>query len=105
MIRLIRNAALSILAMSFIAQASAANWEEGTHYQVLDTPVRTASESGIEVAEVFWYGCPHCYTFKPLVESWAEDLPENSCGPRPLLGTPCQGLLRAGSHGRTGQGS
>jgi len=77
MIRLIRNAALSILAMSFIAQASAANWEEGTHYQVLDTPVRTASESGIEVAEVFWYGCPHCYTFKPLVESWAEDLPED----------------------------
>jgi thiol:disulfide interchange protein DsbA len=40
MIRLIRNAALSILAMSFIAQASAANWEEETHYQVLDTPVK-----------------------------------------------------------------
>ena len=77
MIRLIRNAALSILAMSFIAQASAANWEEGTHYQVLDPPVRTASDSGVEVAEVFWYGCPHCYTFKPLVESWAEDLPED----------------------------
>ena len=77
MIRLIRNAALSILAMSFIAQASAASWEEGTHYQVLDTPVRTASDSGVEVAEVFWYGCPHCYTFKPLVESWAEDLPED----------------------------
>ena len=77
MIRLIRNAALSILAMSFIAQASAASWEEGTHYQVLDPPVRTASDSGVEVAEVFWYGCPHCYTFKPLVESWAEDLPED----------------------------
>jgi len=39
--------------------------------------VRTASDSGVEVAEVFWYGCPHCYTFKPLVESWAEDLPED----------------------------
>jgi thiol:disulfide interchange protein DsbA len=77
MIRIIRTTALSILAMSFIVQASAANWKEGTHYQVLDTPVRTASESGIEVAEVFWYGCPHCYTFKPLVESWAEDLPED----------------------------
>lgn len=77
MIRIIRTAALSILAMSFMAQASAASWEEGKHYQVLDTPVRTASESGIEVAEVFWYGCPHCYTFKPLVESWAEDLPED----------------------------
>lgn len=77
MIRIIRTAALSILAMLFMAQASAANWQEGKHYQELDTPVRTATESGIEVAEVFWYGCPHCYTFKPLVESWAEDLPED----------------------------
>ncbi|MDL0431068.1 thiol:disulfide interchange protein DsbA/DsbL [Marinobacter sp. TBZ242] len=76
MIGIIRNAALSILAMSFMVQASAATWEEGKHYQVLDTPVRTASESGVEVAEVFWYGCPHCYTFKPLIENWVENAPE-----------------------------
>ena len=44
MIRLIRNAALSILAMSFIAQASAANWEEGTPYQVLETGTRRVAE-------------------------------------------------------------
>lgn len=73
MIGIIRNALLSILAVSFMAQATAATFEEGKHYQELDTPVRTASDSGIEVAEVFWYGCPHCYTFKPLIESWAED--------------------------------
>lgn len=73
---IIRNAALSILAMSFVVQASAATWEEGKHYQELDSPVRTASNDGIEVAEVFWYGCPHCYTFKPLIENWVENSPE-----------------------------
>ena len=77
MIGIIRTAALSILAMSFVAHAGAADWEEGKHYQELDSKVRTASDSGIEVAEVFWYGCPHCYTFKPLIESWAEDRPDD----------------------------
>ncbi|MDI9244116.1 thiol:disulfide interchange protein DsbA/DsbL [Marinobacter sp. CHS3-4] len=60
----------------FVAQAHAQSFEEGRHYVALDTPVRTATESGVEVAEVFWYGCPHCYSFKPLIESWAEDIPD-----------------------------
>ena len=31
----------------------------------------------IEVAEVFWYGCPHCYTFDPYLEDWRQNLPED----------------------------
>ena len=68
-----------ILARSVLAlagQASAADWQEGTHYKKLDTPVRTDTGDKIEVAEVFWYGCPHCYSFKPLVESWAAEAPK-----------------------------
>jgi len=26
---------------------------------------------------VFWYGCPHCYAFEPLLEAWTEKLPED----------------------------
>src|SRR5690606_40980048 len=52
------------------------SWVENTHYRTLDNPVRTASDEGVEVAEVFWYGCPHCYTFKPLIESWADQAPD-----------------------------
>ncbi|MFT5134035.1 MAG: thiol:disulfide interchange protein DsbA [Gammaproteobacteria bacterium] len=26
----------------------------------------------IEVLEVFWYGCPHCYEFEPHVTKWLE---------------------------------
>jgi thiol:disulfide interchange protein DsbA len=48
---------------------------EGTHYEVLETPVRTADPNKVEVAEVFWYGCPHCYAFEPLLESWKKNLP------------------------------
>jgi thiol:disulfide interchange protein DsbA len=61
------------LAVAFAAPASAAEWEEGTHYEKLETPVQTDSDGKIEVAEVFWYGCPHCYRFKPLVEAWEKN--------------------------------
>lgn len=42
----------------------------GTHYEVLATPVRTADPGKIEVAEFFWYGCPHCYHFEPSITAW-----------------------------------
>lgn len=64
-------------AFAFGAPASAETWVEGTHYQKLDTPVQTDSDGKIEVAEVFWYGCPHCYHFKPYVEAWEKTLPED----------------------------
>lgn len=64
------------MAVGAVAQAQSQSWIDGTHYRTLDNPVRTASDDGIEVAEVFWYGCPHCYTFKPLIESWTDQAPD-----------------------------
>ena len=63
----------TLMALSQVVHAQ--SYQEGRHFVVLDTPVRTASDSGIEVAEVFWYGCPHCYAFKPLIEKWAKTIP------------------------------
>ena len=31
----------------------------------------------IEVLEVFWYGCPHCYEFEPYVEKWLQSKAED----------------------------
>jgi protein dithiol oxidoreductase (disulfide-forming) len=56
------------------AFAQPALYVQGTHYDVLATPVRTADPNKIEVAEVFWYGCPHCYAFEPLIDSWKKNL-------------------------------
>ncbi|MCG7198219.1 thiol:disulfide interchange protein DsbA/DsbL [Marinobacter pelagius] len=76
MIRSLGMAAFLAMAVAVTGTASAQSWEEGVHYRKLETPVRTASESGVEVAEVFWYGCPHCYNFKPLAEAWEADAPD-----------------------------
>ena len=77
MIRTLGTAAFLAIAFAVGAPATADTWEEGTHYQKLDTPVRTDSNGKVEVAEVFWYGCPHCYNFKPVVEAWEEGLAED----------------------------
>ena len=47
---------------------------EGRHYNALAQPLPTAAGK-IEVVEFFWYGCPHCYAFEPLIEPWAKQLP------------------------------
>lgn len=77
MIRTLGTVVVFAFAVAFGAIAQAQPWEDGKHYRTLDNPVRNASDSGIEVAEVFWYGCPHCFTFKPLVESWASQAPDD----------------------------
>lgn len=32
----------------------------------------------IEVIEFFWYGCPHCYSLEPLLETWLNKLPPDA---------------------------
>ena len=42
------------------------------------TPAQpTQSGNKIEVLEVFWYGCPHCYDFEPFINEWLENKPED----------------------------
>lgn len=59
------------------ALAQPALFIEGTHYETIKEPVRTADPNKIEVTEVFWYGCPHCYAFEPLLDSWVAKLPSD----------------------------
>ena len=61
------------------AQA-APQWKftEGQHFTKLTTAQGTSSAPDvIEVAEVFWYGCPHCYNFEPYIDRWTPSLPDD----------------------------
>lgn len=50
----------------------------GEHYRVLDKPAQVdTAKSKIEVAEVFWYGCPHCYELESIVNIWRPSLPKD----------------------------
>ncbi len=60
------------LATAGTARAQGAP-EEGRHYVKLQTPapVSLAPQKKVEVIEFFWYGCPHCFSFEPIVSAWA----------------------------------
>lgn len=74
---LTKNLLLLSLLLTGAAFAQPALYVEGTHYEVISKPVRTVDPDKIEVTEVFWYGCPHCYAFEPLLDSWVEKLPSD----------------------------
>ena len=49
----------------------------GVHYEVIEQPVVTEDPEKIEVTEVFWYGCGHCFSFEPTVQKWKKTLAED----------------------------
>jgi thiol:disulfide interchange protein DsbA len=56
------------------------NWqfEEGVNYaRLVPTQPTVGGADKIEVAEFFWYGCPHCYSFEPTINTWADNKPAN----------------------------
>ena len=67
------------LAMLMLFPALArAEFAEGREY--LQVPFPTAVETGnkVEVREIFWYGCPHCYVLEPGLARWLKKLPANA---------------------------
>jgi len=50
-----------------------AQYDEGTQYKRLAAPVPTVDASKVEVVELFWYGCPHCYRLEPDVKKWLKN--------------------------------
>jgi thiol:disulfide interchange protein DsbA len=47
---------------------------EGKHYVRLGQPL-PGTPGKIEVVEFFFYKCPHCNAFDPLLEAWVHQLP------------------------------
>jgi len=71
-----------VLAALFLGAAATVSaqpalYVEGTHYDEIASPVRTSDPNKIEITEIFWYGCPHCYAFEPLITSWEEKQPSD----------------------------
>jgi protein dithiol oxidoreductase (disulfide-forming) len=67
-----------VLAENSAAAPAKTDWQyaEGDYFNVLTSAQGTSSSAGkIEVAEVFWYGCSHCYNLEPVLSDWVKKLP------------------------------
>ncbi|MBK8452530.1 MAG: thiol:disulfide interchange protein DsbA/DsbL [Thiofilum sp.] len=59
-------------------QADNLTYLDGTHYTTLSTPLpKRTAQNKVEVAELFWYGCPHCYHLEPVITKYLAQKPAN----------------------------
>lgn len=69
----------SVLAGAAFAQAAgtpAEGIDEGIDYRLVEVPMRAEDGDDVEVLELFWYGCPHCYHLEPDIEQWLATQPK-----------------------------
>lgn len=68
---------LNIIILFLIIPVAWAASDENKPYEELTNPQPTNTGDNIEVIELFWYGCPHCYHLEPEVEAWLKTKPED----------------------------
>ena len=68
--------AIALLCLS-ANTAFAAKYNAGEHYEVISPAQPTSTKDKIEVVEMFWYGCPHCFRLEPFVDRWLKRKPAN----------------------------
>ncbi|CAA0116232.1 Thiol:disulfide interchange protein DsbA [BD1-7 clade bacterium] len=56
-----------LMAVQFV---HAEDFVAGKDYEVLASPVHTQNKNKVEVVELFWWGCGHCYTFETMFDGW-----------------------------------
>lgn len=67
--RTLLQAAVLLAASPVLTPFAFAAGPAPERYKRLGSPV-PASSDAIEVLEFFWYGCPHCNEFEPLLAEW-----------------------------------
>lgn len=59
------------------ALPSSGQWKAGVNYDVISPSQPTTVGPGkVEVLEVFWLGCPHCYALEPYIRAWLKTKPD-----------------------------
>jgi protein dithiol oxidoreductase (disulfide-forming) len=58
------------------ALPESSQWKPGVNYDVISPAQPTTVEPGkVEVLEVFWLGCPHCFALEPYIRNWLKTKP------------------------------
>jgi|TARA_B100000965_G_scaffold403383_1_gene431340 thiol:disulfide interchange protein DsbA len=82
MIRFFTSISLFVILISCTAEeknslepSTGEKYRAGVHYEIVDNPTTVRDPSKIEVTEVFWFGCNHCYALEPYIARWKKDVP------------------------------
>jgi protein dithiol oxidoreductase (disulfide-forming) len=65
-----------LAAMPTAQQLPDGHWKAGVNYDAIVPAQPTNVAPGkVEVLEIFWLGCPHCYALEPYLQKWLEQKP------------------------------
>ena len=88
-----------VFILLFFSVAEAEDFTLGKHYQALKSNLSTRDPSKVEVVEVFWFGCNHCFFLESYLQPWKEKLPKDvdfwksHATWNPTLKDPCAFIL------------
>ena len=77
MMRVIKLLLVSLLLTGLSPVSAQEHSHGGPAWTQIKPALPTQSGDKIEVVEIFWYGCSHCYSFEPYVKSWLKTMPED----------------------------
>lgn len=65
-----------LIMFSLAMPATAQEFDQDVNYFELLVPQPVSTGDKIEVLELFWYGCPHCYSLEPYLVKWLKNKPD-----------------------------
>ena len=67
-----------LLTTLFLISGAAYSFEPvlGRDYSLLENPLPIKKDGNVEVLEIFWYGCGHCYSMESKLKTWNKTAPE-----------------------------
>jgi len=73
-----KNLLLCIFGFTLIAFNAnlQAEYKLGKDYQLIYNPLPVRQDGMVEVSEIFWYGCNHCYSFESTINNWDANKPD-----------------------------
>jgi protein dithiol oxidoreductase (disulfide-forming) len=67
---------LSLMLLAGLTSTAAwADPQAGQQFDQVAQQITTDQPAKIEVMEIFWYGCPHCYHMEQPLDAWVKKLP------------------------------
>lgn len=67
---------LGLLLLLLSLNNYAYDFDDGIDYKTLEKPMATVDANKIEVKELFWYSCPHCFHIEPALNKWLKTIDE-----------------------------
>jgi thiol:disulfide interchange protein DsbA len=68
---------LAVLMLTFSTFAFAESPVMGSEFDAVAQNISTDNPAKIEVMEIFWYGCSHCYQMEAPLHMWVKKLPSD----------------------------